>query len=108
MGRSVVLNVRMDHQLKHEATKVLDSIGLSASDAVRILFTRIVRQRAFPVELRVPTAQSEAAIRVGDEETRTEVAPDQGAQALLAHLADLVKKSDEARAAALRPPASSP
>jgi DNA-damage-inducible protein J len=51
-----MLNVRMDDELKQEATAVLDSLGLSASDAVRILFTRIVRQRAFPMELQAPAA----------------------------------------------------
>ncbi|MEY4608282.1 MAG: hypothetical protein RL625_499 [Gemmatimonadota bacterium] len=91
-----MLNVRMDDELKQEATAVLNSLGLSASDAVRILFTRIVRQRAFPMELQAPVRAP------------TQAAPEDGAQALMAQLDELAKQSIMARAANLRPPTSSP
>jgi len=67
MGRSVMLNVRMDDELKSQATKVLAALGLSASDAVRILFTRLVRDQAFPLELKVPNTETQAAMREADE-----------------------------------------
>lgn len=66
-----MLNVRMDDELKNEAIKVLESLGLSASDAVRMFFTRIVRDQAFPLELSVPNEETIAAIREGDEIIRT-------------------------------------
>ena len=46
-----MLHVRMDEQLKAQATAALDAIGLSASDAVRLLFHRIVADQACPLEL---------------------------------------------------------
>ena len=57
-----MLHVRMDEQLKAQATAALDAIGLSASDAVRLLFRRIVADQAFPLELKVPNAETRAAM----------------------------------------------
>jgi len=57
-----MLHVRMDEQLKAQATAALDAIGLSASDAVRLLFHRIVADQAFPLELKVPNAETRAAM----------------------------------------------
>ncbi len=57
-----MLHVRMDEQLKAQATTALDAIGLSASDAVRLLFHRIVADQAFPLELKVPNAETRAAM----------------------------------------------
>lgn len=74
MGQSVMLNVRMDDELKSQATEVLAALGLSASDAVRILFTRLVRDQAFPLELKVPNTETEAAMREADEIIRNRAA----------------------------------
>ncbi len=59
---SSMLHVRMDEDLKAQATAALDAIGLSTADAVRILFRRIVADQAFPLELKVPNAETRAAI----------------------------------------------
>ena len=37
-----MLHVRVDDELKAKATQALEAMGLSASDAVRLLFHRIV------------------------------------------------------------------
>lgn len=57
-----MLHVRIDDGLKAQAMEALDAIGLSASDAVRILFGRIVAEQAFPLELKVPNAETRAAM----------------------------------------------
>lgn len=57
-----MLHVRMDDELKAKATAALDAIGLSTADAVRLLFHRIVADQAFPLELKVPNAETRAAI----------------------------------------------
>ncbi len=59
---SSMLHVRMDEDIKAQATAALDAIGLSASDAVRLLFHRIVADQAFPLELKVPNAETRAAM----------------------------------------------
>lgn len=57
-----MLHVRIDDQLKARATEVLGSMGLSVSDAVRLLFHRIIADQAFPLELKVPNAETRAAM----------------------------------------------
>lgn len=57
-----VLHVRIDDELKAKAVAVLDAIGLSPADAVRLLFHRIVAEQAFPLELKVPNAETRAAM----------------------------------------------
>lgn len=59
---SSMLHVRMDDELKARATAALDAIGLSTADAVRLLFHRIVADQAFPLELKVPNAETRAAM----------------------------------------------
>lgn len=60
--QSSMLHVRMDNDLKQKATEALAAMGLSASDAVRLLFHRIVADQAFPLELKVPNAQTQKAM----------------------------------------------
>ena len=59
---SSMLHVRLYDDLKAQATEALAAIGLSASDAVRLLFHRIVADQAFPLELKVPNAETRAAM----------------------------------------------
>ena len=57
-----MLHVRLDDEVKAKATKALAAMGLSASDAVRLLFHRIAADQAFPLELKVPNAETRAAM----------------------------------------------
>ena len=50
-ARTSMLHVRVDEQLKAEATEVLANVGLTVSDAVRILLTRITREGGMPAGL---------------------------------------------------------
>ena len=59
---SSMLHVRMDSELKREATQALAAMGLTASEAVRLLFHRIAVDQAFPLELKVPNAQTRRAM----------------------------------------------
>lgn len=69
-AHSSMLHVRMDDDLKARATEALAAMGLTASDAVRLLFHRIAADQAFPLELKVPNAETRAAI----EESRAMMA----------------------------------
>jgi DNA-damage-inducible protein J len=52
-----MLHIRIDDKLKADATEKLASVGLTVSDAVRILLTRVVKEGALPAGL---TADPEA------------------------------------------------
>ena len=60
--QSSMLHVRMDSELKRKATEALAAMGLSVSDAVRLLFHRIAADQAFPLELKVPNARTQKAM----------------------------------------------
>ena len=62
-----MLHVRMDQDTKARGVAALAAIGLSASDAVRLLFHRIIADQAFPLELKVPNAETRAAMEESDE-----------------------------------------
>jgi DNA-damage-inducible protein J len=62
MTRYRTLHVRVDNEIKEQASEALASMGLSVSDAVRILLKRVVKDQAFPLELKVPNAQTRAAM----------------------------------------------
>ena len=57
----------MDAEMKRKATEALSAMGLTASQAVRVLFHRIASDQAFPLELKVPNAQTRSAIAEVDE-----------------------------------------
>ena len=62
MAHSTMLHVRVDEETKAQASEALAAMGLSVSDAVRILLKRVVNDQAFPLELKVPNAQTRAAM----------------------------------------------
>ena len=71
MASSSMLHVRIDDSLKRNALQTLEAMGLSASDAVRLLFHRIVADQAFPLELKVPNAETRAAMEESDDILRS-------------------------------------
>ena len=61
-AHSSMLHVRVDDELKAKASEALALMGLSVSDAVRLLFHRIAADQAFPLELKVPNAETREAL----------------------------------------------
>jgi len=54
MASNTVVRARIDEHIKEEATVVLAAMGLTVSDAFRIMLTRIAREKALPFEPLVP------------------------------------------------------
>lgn len=57
-----MIHVRIDSDLKKKASLTLSKMGLSMSDAVRLLLTRVEAEQAFPFEVRVPNVTTIAAM----------------------------------------------
>ena len=70
-ANSSMLHVRMDEDTKARGTAALAAMGLTASDAVRLLFHRIIADQAFPLELKVPNAETRAAMAESDKIMRS-------------------------------------
>jgi DNA-damage-inducible protein J len=57
-----MIHVRLDRETKQQATEALAHMGLSVSDAVRMFLHRVAADQAFPLELKVPNAETRAAM----------------------------------------------
>jgi DNA-damage-inducible protein J len=72
MSANAVVRARIDEDTKEEASAVLASMGLTVSDAFRILLTRVAREKALPFKPLVPNAKTIAAMKAarrGDVES---------------------------------------
>ncbi len=67
MAANALVTTRINETVKQEATEVLATMGLSVSDAVRLLLTRVANEKALPFELWQPNAETIAAL----EEAKT-------------------------------------
>jgi len=64
---TTMVHIRVDEQVKAQATEALASMGLSVSDAVRMMLVRVAAEKALPFDVRVPNAETVAAMRELDE-----------------------------------------
>lgn len=46
------IQIRIDSKTKNEAKKILDSLGMDMSSAIKIFFRQMINARNFPLELR--------------------------------------------------------
>ena len=71
MATTTMVHVRMDEQIKAQATETLAAMGLSVSDAVRVFLMRVVADKQMPFALKVPNVETRAAMVEADEIART-------------------------------------
>jgi DNA-damage-inducible protein J len=60
---SIVVRARIDEKVKEDAAAVLASIGLTVSDAFRLMMVRIATEKRLPFEPLVPNAETIEAMR---------------------------------------------
>jgi len=63
MAANAVVRARIDEHIKEEASAVLAAMGLTVSDAFRMMMTRVAREKALPFEPLVPNAETVAAMK---------------------------------------------
>jgi DNA-damage-inducible protein J len=71
MATTTMVHVRIDENIKAQATETLAAMGLSVSDAVRVFLMRVVAEQQMPFALKVPNAETRAAMAEADEIART-------------------------------------
>lgn len=65
MSETTKLQIRMDRSLKEAADEVFQEIGLDATTAVRLFFTKVAKTRSIPFRLRAePEFSPEAEARI--------------------------------------------
>ncbi|MBI2800473.1 MAG: type II toxin-antitoxin system RelB/DinJ family antitoxin [Gammaproteobacteria bacterium] len=83
MSENAVVRARINERIKEEATVVLAAMGLTVSDAFRILLTRVAHDKALPFEPLIPNAKTIKAMK---EARRGKLPSFATAKALLADL----------------------
>ena len=63
MAASQLVEVRIDGTVKEEAAAVLAAMGLTVSDAVRLLLTKVAREKTIPFASLIPNAVTIKAMK---------------------------------------------
>jgi DNA-damage-inducible protein J len=66
-----MVHVRVDEQVKEQATVALAAMGLSVSDAVRVFLVRVAAEQQMPFALKVPNTKTRAAMAEAETIART-------------------------------------
>jgi DNA-damage-inducible protein J len=64
---TTMVHVRVDEKVKEKAAKTLAAMGMSVSDAVRLLLVRVAAEKALPFEVRVPNTTTVKAMQAADK-----------------------------------------
>lgn len=62
MASNALVTTRVNENIKIEASEVLASMGLTVSDAVRLMLTKIAKDKSLPFELWQPNAETITAM----------------------------------------------
>jgi DNA-damage-inducible protein J len=64
MTANSVVRARIDERIKNEAAAVLAAMGLTVSDAFRLMMIKIAKEKALPFEPLVPSEETIEAMKV--------------------------------------------
>lgn len=62
MSADTVVRARIDSETKERATAALEAMGLSVSDAIRLLMLRIADEQRLPFAVQVPNSMTAKAL----------------------------------------------
>ncbi len=63
MTKSATINSRIEPGLKAEAEAVFATLGLSPSEALTLFYTQVSLYQGLPFDIRIPNAETVAAMR---------------------------------------------
>jgi len=63
MPANTVVRARINAQTKEEAAAILAAMGLTVSDAFRMLLIRVAKEKALPFEPLIPNKETIAAMK---------------------------------------------
>ena len=83
MPTNALVQARIDRAVKEEAAAVLAAMGLTVSDAVRLMLTKVAQEKALPFEPLIP---NEDTIKAMQEARRGSLPSFDSVEALMADL----------------------
>ncbi len=63
MSQTSVIHARIDPDTKAATERVLDALGITPTEAIRLLYRQIAMRGEFPVELRVPNRETASVLK---------------------------------------------
>lgn len=88
MAANALIQTRIDSDIKDRATAVLDTMGLTVSDAVRILLTRVANEGALPAGLTTNPDAYDKWFRAKVQEALDDPRPDYSDEEVEAYFAE--------------------
>jgi DNA-damage-inducible protein J len=82
MAATAFVRARIDEKTRDEAAAVLADLGLTISDVVRMALKRVAKDKAVPFELKVPNAETIAAMKESNRMMKSRKAGFKSAQEL--------------------------
>jgi len=67
MAHSSVIHARIDSDTKEATERILSSLGLTPTEAIRLFYRQIAMRGEFPIELRVPNSVTAATLSQADQ-----------------------------------------
>ncbi len=67
MSTDTVVRARIDPDTKARATEALSAMGLTVSDAIRLMLIRVADEKRLPFPVQVPNATTRRAMKELDE-----------------------------------------
>jgi len=67
MSQSAVIHARIDPETKEATESVLSTLGITPTEAIRLLYRQIALRGEFPVELRVPNRKTAQAMKQAEQ-----------------------------------------
>lgn len=66
MSQTAVIHARIDPETKELTERVLSQLGMTPTEAIRLLYRQIAMRGEFPIELKVPNATTAETLRKAD------------------------------------------
>ena len=67
MSQSAVVHARIDPATKAATEKVLESLGMTPTEAIRLFYRQIAIRKSFPLELHVPNKLTASVLAKSDK-----------------------------------------
>ncbi len=66
MASVEIVRARIDSALKRDASEALAEMGLTISEAIRLMLVRVASDRALPFDVRSPNAKTQKALKAAE------------------------------------------
>ena len=63
MAKTEAIKARVEPKLKAQAERILDELGLDASDAIRVFYKQVVLRKGLPFDVAMPNEATRRAMR---------------------------------------------